>query len=94
MAAAAEIPQSDSNQNVEGNTSSSNCSAKKESTVATKQIAEKKKKPTSPPISYNRSSPRSFSKKKMEEKLLAEKVMKGDFCSYAVFTGKGSVWVM
>lgn len=80
-----------------GNTCNSNTtSTKKNATSSTsKKVAKKKKKSSTPPRTSSsrnqKSHPMSSLQKEAEEKLRAEKVMKGDFCSYEVFTGKVKV---
>mmetsp|Transcript_16757 Transcript_16757/g.36464 ORF Transcript_16757/g.36464 Transcript_16757/m.36464 type:complete len:728 (+) Transcript_16757:96-2279(+) len=91
-------PGSPRHDNGHRNSGAGTCSsniAKKNATRSTgKKVAKKKKKPSTPPRASTCSSrnqkshrhPRSSLQKEAEEKLRAEKVMKGDFCSYEVFT--------
>lgn len=85
------------NRNSGGSTRNSNTTKKNTSSTDEKVAKKKMKKPSTPPhtsTSSNRNQtnhPKSSLQKEAEEKIKAEKVMKGDFCSYEVFTGKVKV---
>lgn len=70
-----------------GGTSSSSNAKKKNTSAGKKKVA--KKRPASDRKNRN-NDPKLSAKKKYEEKFLAEKVMKGDFSVYEVFTGEVS----